>query len=550
MSAPVRIRRRARWVTPAVTLLWLAAVPATASAEPVPVDSSTVRVFAIGTVSTEQVEVAGAPQVAAKLSGGHGTGFFVDNGLVMTANHVIDGARHVVVRLPGTAGLHPARVLYADDKQDVAILALDTTEGLPPALALGKAQPHVRSNVFAIGYPLDATRTQPQSARGIIAGFLDDGTIQLDMALNPGNSGGPVVDDRDVVIAMAIARGKVDEGVQGIGYAVPAPRLQAAVRVARRRLTREPGAPVDSRDSANVVDQLIQHGALDALRGSTGSAVDLERALDALGAKIGDADLLVCVAGALWNAALWLDGMRSGQPREVAHEAPTVVAARLRSAVHRLIHRAVELDAEVAARSSFIGLVQSSEPPARTAPAPGYTGAPAAVYTGAPAAVYTLPHIDTAQPVEGPSTSDGEGDLHLAISAAPIIRFNASDRSIGYGYGAGIRMEIGRRTQRVVPLLGVSFGNVSLASYTYTLVSPELGFLIHLGRLGISGAYTPCWYQSSIDMTKAMGSVSAFTSGGRVALDYRFGFVSVGAGVRGLDGPTLWIEPLYVALGF
>jgi serine protease Do len=239
-------------------VLGVAVAPLAAQAGPV--DDATVRVFAIGTVGVEPLDVRGTWLQIASPVASHGTGFFLDGRLVMTAQHVIDGARHVVVRLPGEGGFLPARVVFADKDADTAVLEVEPTT--PPApLTLAAAAPAVRHAVFAVGYPIDATRHQPQSARGIIAGFLDNGTIQLDIALNPGNSGGPVVDDQDVVVGMATARGNVERGIQGIGYAVPVGRLTAALDAARRALP-PAAAPTTTRDVASVVDELIQHGAL------------------------------------------------------------------------------------------------------------------------------------------------------------------------------------------------------------------------------------------------------------------------------------------------
>lgn len=152
--------------------------------------------FAVGTVGTEQVEARGRTVQLASPNAGHGTGFVVDGGLVLTAQHVVEGARHLVVRLPGASGFSSARLIVGNKDLDIAVLAIDAS---PPALPLIAAPPAVRTNVFAVGYPLDPARTQPPSARGIVAGYLDDGTIQLDMALNPGNSGGPLIDERDQV---------------------------------------------------------------------------------------------------------------------------------------------------------------------------------------------------------------------------------------------------------------------------------------------------------------------------------------------------------------
>jgi len=203
-----------------VVALVIALVGTAAAETSSPIDASTVRVFTVGTVGVHQIELAGGQAVSiARATAGHGSGFVADDGLIVTAQHVVEGARHVVVRLPGEGGFFPARVVFEDKARDIAVLAVEGA--LPPALAMSAEAARVRSTVFAVGYPVDATRKQPQSARGIIAGYLDDGTVQLDMALNPGSSGGPIVNEQDEIVGMAMARGAVDEGVQGIGYAVP-----------------------------------------------------------------------------------------------------------------------------------------------------------------------------------------------------------------------------------------------------------------------------------------------------------------------------------------
>src|SRR5690348_9455030 len=103
--------------------LVLALVLVTAPARAASIDDATVRVFAVGTVSAEQARLHGHHVVVANAVGGHGTGFIVQDGLVMTAQHVIDGALHVVVRLPGKGGFFAARVVYADKDDDIALLA-------------------------------------------------------------------------------------------------------------------------------------------------------------------------------------------------------------------------------------------------------------------------------------------------------------------------------------------------------------------------------------------------------------------------------------------
>src|SRR5262249_53314500 len=125
--------------------------------------------------------------------------------------------------------------------------------------------------VYVVGYPLDASRTRPQSQQGIVSGALPDGSLQLGVALNPGNSGGPVVDDKERFLGIAVARADPRAGAQGIGVAIPAEQIAPGYRrigkrkelaSARAELTareqREPGladllaALLTAEDSTNA----------------------------------------------------------------------------------------------------------------------------------------------------------------------------------------------------------------------------------------------------------------------------------------------------------
>lgn len=227
------------------------------------VDASTVRVFAVGTVGTESFEHDGYQIDIALPDAGHGTGFAIDKDLIMTANHVVAGARHVVIRHPGNGGFQAARVVYANEEDDVAVLYVNATL-TPIRLRADDRGLHVRQTVFAIGYPIDPTRKQAQSARGIIAGHMEDGGLQLDIALNPGNSGGPVVDEDDQVIGLVTSRGAVENGVQGIGLAVPNIKLRTAIAAARDKLRTGSVPPISEHESlsAEVVDTLVTQGRL------------------------------------------------------------------------------------------------------------------------------------------------------------------------------------------------------------------------------------------------------------------------------------------------
>ena len=160
--------------------------------------------------------------------GSLGSGTIVtDTGTVLTANHVISGGGTIsVLYADGTKSA--ATVASRNPKTDIATL---TPEKLPEVVvpaALGGSVV-VGSDVVAIGNPLglrDSTTT------GIVSG-LDRtsktksgsvaGLIQFDAAVNPGSSGGPLLNDQGYVVGVvvSIADPGNDEAFAGIGFAVP-----------------------------------------------------------------------------------------------------------------------------------------------------------------------------------------------------------------------------------------------------------------------------------------------------------------------------------------
>ena len=133
---------------------------------------------------------------------GAGTGFIVtEDGLVVTNRHVVEGETLVGVTLYTGEGL-VGRVIYSDPELDVAYIWIGGDSKFKP-LRLGDSdEVRVGDDVIAIGFPLgeDATVT-----RGIISGKRD-GWLQTDTSLNPGNSGGPLLDKSGNVIGVTTGR--------------------------------------------------------------------------------------------------------------------------------------------------------------------------------------------------------------------------------------------------------------------------------------------------------------------------------------------------------
>ncbi|MEP7008706.1 MAG: Do family serine endopeptidase [Acidobacteriota bacterium] len=158
-----------------------------------------------------------------------GSGFVVSpDGLIVTNNHVIDGATSVRVHLGDRD--YPAEVKGTDPSTDLALLKIDAGHSLR-YLELGDSdKTRVGDWVMVIGNPLNLDKTVTTgvvSAKGRSIGINPDSAfenfIQTDAAINFGNSGGPVVDMDGRVIGIATA---INAGAENIGFAVPVSTLQ------------------------------------------------------------------------------------------------------------------------------------------------------------------------------------------------------------------------------------------------------------------------------------------------------------------------------------
>jgi S1-C subfamily serine protease len=156
--------------------------------------------------------------------GGTGSGVVISpDGLVLTNAHVVNGAREI--HLSDTEGrTTAARVLGIDPDTDLALLRADAARALPFA-PLGNSKQLRRGQLaIAIGNPLGFESTVTtgvisalgRSLRATTGRMIED-VIQTDAALNPGNSGGPLVSSRGEVIGINTA---VIMGAQGICFAV------------------------------------------------------------------------------------------------------------------------------------------------------------------------------------------------------------------------------------------------------------------------------------------------------------------------------------------
>ncbi|MBK7663328.1 MAG: DegQ family serine endoprotease [Sterolibacteriaceae bacterium] len=170
---------------------------------------------------------------------GMGSGFIVSpDGLVLTNAHVIDGADEVTVKLTDKREFK-AKVLGVDKLTDVAVLRIDA-KNLPVVRLGDAARVRVGEWVLAIGSPFGFENSV---TAGIVSAksrsLPDDGYvpfIQTDVAVNPGNSGGPLINLNGEVVGINSQIYSRSGGYQGVSFAIP---IDVAMR---------------------VEEQLVQHG--------------------------------------------------------------------------------------------------------------------------------------------------------------------------------------------------------------------------------------------------------------------------------------------------
>jgi S1-C subfamily serine protease len=158
---------------------------------------------------------------------GQGSGFIIDKqGHILTNNHVIDNAQRVEVTL-SDKHKYKATVVGVDKGHDLALLLINAPN-LQPATLSESQSLTVGQRVYAIGNPFGLSGTM---TRGIISAIRSirgpnnnpiEDAIQTDAAVNPGNSGGPLLNSRGEVIGVTtlIANNGADQS-SGIGFAIP-----------------------------------------------------------------------------------------------------------------------------------------------------------------------------------------------------------------------------------------------------------------------------------------------------------------------------------------
>lgn len=234
---------------------------------------------------------------------GSGSGFIIDDdGIVVTNNHVVDGASSIRVVLADKREFD-ARVVGRDPNTDIAVLKIEG-RGLPTVRLGDSDQLDTGDWVLALGYPLQLGQTTTAgivSAKGRSIGIMASSNganaplehyIQTDAAINPGNSGGPLVDLQGRVIGVNSAIASPTGYYSGYGFAVP---INLAKRVAddlvRYGVVHRPMLGVEIRDVTTADAEVFRLASPD------GAVVGSEPSGAAREAGIQMGDVIVALDG-------------------------------------------------------------------------------------------------------------------------------------------------------------------------------------------------------------------------------------------------------------
>lgn len=212
-----------------LALLSAAAPAAAQSIQLRPIDQATVRVIGLSGIDAlaGRGRRTGVQRVGVEPVMGHGSGVAIGPRLVMTARHVVYGMTAWAVVPPGEEAPIAARPVYVDLASDVAFVAVD--RDLPHYIALPEDRTlAMGEHVSVSGYPLDLREPNPAAASGEVSRVTRDGLLHLTITINPGHSGGPVIDDEGRLIGIVSMRGRPERGVEGLAIAVPLAALRRA----------------------------------------------------------------------------------------------------------------------------------------------------------------------------------------------------------------------------------------------------------------------------------------------------------------------------------
>ena len=219
--------------TPLVVVLTPTPLPRSVLAEASAAQQVAVNVYKRVSPAVVHIAVEGANL----LESGTGSGFVYDpQGYIVTNNHVVVGGRNIIVTFSDDTRAR-AQVIGTDPDSDLAVVKVDVPEPLLMPLELGDSDSlQVGEEAIAIGNPFGFERTITVgviSSLGRVVpqatGFSMANLIQTDAAVNPGNSGGPLLDNQGQVIGVNSFIFSENGVSSGVGFAIPVNTLKRVV---------------------------------------------------------------------------------------------------------------------------------------------------------------------------------------------------------------------------------------------------------------------------------------------------------------------------------
>ena len=173
------------------------------------------------------------PQPAAARPVSSGTGFAVAvDGIFITNFHVISDCNAVKGLV--NSRLHEARIVASDEANDLA--AIHIASATLPALPIASVQPDLGSPITVLGYPLSSVLgTDLKASTGIVSSLSgvrgERRNMQISAAVQPGNSGGPVLDDRGFVVGVVVAKLASRFAAENVNFAVRGPLIRSFLEI-------------------------------------------------------------------------------------------------------------------------------------------------------------------------------------------------------------------------------------------------------------------------------------------------------------------------------
>ena len=205
------------------------------------------------------------PAVGAAQGPRYGTAWFTENGYAVTANHVVEGAQQITLLGPGRVS-YQATIAVADEKNDLAILRVNTVSHRPRGLRISQRPATLGGTAFTIGFPHpDVMGVEPKYTSGDISatsGAGDDPRfLQMSAPVQAGNSGGPLVAMSGDVIGIVVSKlsaakmlGATGDVTENVGYALKAGYLSVLLMEMRSSGTQV--LPLTGKSRDEVISQV------------------------------------------------------------------------------------------------------------------------------------------------------------------------------------------------------------------------------------------------------------------------------------------------------